>query len=47
MVFGQKMLDTTVEVNASIDLSRYGQGVYVLRIETSGGTMIQKVSVLK
>ena len=46
-LLGQKMLDTTVEGNASIDLSRYGQGVYVLRIETFGGTMIQKVSVLK
>lgn len=46
-VLGQKMVETEAEGSTSIDLSRFGQGVYLLSIETIYGTTIQKVSVTK
>ncbi|MBQ3710555.1 MAG: thiol protease/hemagglutinin PrtT [Bacteroidales bacterium] len=44
-LLGQKVLETEADGNTVIDLSRYGQGVYMLRIETANGTTIRKVSV--
>ena len=46
-VLGQKLIETVAEGSTSVDLSRFGQGVYMLSIETINGTTIQKVSVTK
>lgn len=46
-VLGQKLFETVAEGGTSIDLSRFGQGVYLLSIETIDGTTLQKVSVTK
>jgi hypothetical protein len=46
-ILGQKMIETSAEGSTSIDLSRFGQGVYLLSIETVYGTTLQKVSVTK
>ena len=46
-VLGQKLIETMAEGSTSVDLSRFGQGVYMLNIETINGTTIQKVSVTK
>ena len=42
---GQKLLDFEVDGYTVVDFSRFGQGVYMLRIETINGVTIQKVSV--
>ncbi len=44
---GQKLLEVEMDDQAVVDLSRFSQGVYMLRIETSNGVTIQKVSVRK
>ena len=42
---GQKVLETTATGNATIDLSGFGSGIYMVRIETANGTKTEKVSV--
>lgn len=46
-ILGQKLIETEANGNVTIDLSRFGQGVYVLSIVTANGTTIQKVNVRK
>jgi hypothetical protein len=46
-ILGQKLIETVAEGSTSVDLSRFGQGVYMLNIETINGTTIQKLSVTK
>ena len=44
-VLGQKVLEIDANDNASIDLSGFESGIYMVRIETANGTMTEKVSV--
>ena len=46
-MLGQRLMETTADDNATIDLSQYGQGIYMLSIETASGVTVQKVSVRK
>ena len=46
-LLGQKLHETTAEGNVSLDLSRYESGMYLIRIETENGVMVQKVTVRK
>ena len=46
-MLGQTLFETTTEDNAFLDLSGYGQGFYLIRIETENGVMVQKVNVRK
>lgn len=43
---GQTILETTVEGNAILDLSRFGSGMYFVRFVTEKGIMVQKVNLL-
>ena len=42
---GQKVLETTATGNATINLSSFGEGIYMIRIETANGTMTEKINV--
>ena len=42
---GQKVLETTATGNATIDLSGFGSGIYMVRIESANGTMTEKINV--
>ena len=44
-MLGQKLMETTAEGNATLDLSQYGQGIYLVRIATENGVSVQKVNV--
>lgn len=44
-LLGQRLLETVVEDNASIDMGQLGRGVYMVRIETEQGTDVKKVTV--
>jgi len=44
-MLGQKVIETTATDNANIDLSGFGSGIYMVRIETANGTKTEKVSV--
>ena len=44
-LLGQKVLETEVDGNAAIDLSHFGQGIYLLRIDAANGVVSRKVSV--
>lgn len=44
-MLGQKVLEAEAEGNCSIDLSRFGQGIYLLRVETSKGSLLRKIVV--
>ena len=44
-VVGQKVLETTATDDTAIDLSGFGAGIYMVRIETANGTMTEKVDV--
>ena len=44
-VLGQKILEMSATDNATVDLSGFGGGIYMIRIETANGTMTKKVSV--
>ena len=46
-LLGQKLVETVAEGNTTVDLSRFGQGVYLLRVETADGVSVQKVNVRK
>lgn len=46
-MLGQTLFETTTEDSATLDLSSYGQGFYLVRIETEKGTTVQKINVMK
>ena len=46
-MLGQKVCETSAEGSTTLDLSGFGQGIYLVRIETSEGVMVQKVNVRK
>ena len=44
-VLGQKVMEMSVTDNATLDLSGFGAGIYMIRIETANGTMTEKVNI--
>lgn len=46
-VLGQTLQETCSEGNATLDLSQYESGMYLIRIETESGVMVQKVTIRK
>ena len=44
-LLGQKLMEASAENNATLDLGRFGQGMYLVRIETANGIIVQKVNV--
>ena len=44
-VLGQKVIETTAIGNTTIDLSGFGEGIYMVRIETENGIKTEKVNV--
>ena len=46
-LLGQTLMETTAEGSATLDLSRYDSGMYLIRIETPSGVTVQKVTVRK
>ena len=46
-LLGQMLQETTVEGNTTLDLSHYESGMYLVRIETENGVMVQKVTIRK
>ena len=46
-MLGQTLFETTAEDSATLDLSGYGQGIYLVRIETANGVSVQKVNLRK
>ena len=43
---GQTIMETTVEGNATLDLSRFGSGMYFVRFETEKGVTLQKINLI-
>jgi hypothetical protein len=43
-LFGQILFETEAEGNTTVDISRFGQGVYMIRIETANGIIVKKVT---
>ena len=46
-LLGQTLNEVTAEGNATIDLSSYGQGFYLVRVATGDGVTVQKVNVIE
>ena len=46
-MLGQTLLEATAEDDTTLDLGSYGQGIYLVRIETANGVTVQKVNVKK
>jgi hypothetical protein len=46
-LLGQKLMETQVEGNATLDLSHFESGMYLIRIETEEGMTVRKVNVRK
>jgi hypothetical protein len=46
-LLGQMLQETTSEGSTTLDLSCYESGMYLIRIETENGVMVQKVNVRK
>ena len=44
-LLGQTLQETTAQGNATLDLSGFGQGIYLVRIATENGVFVQKVNV--
>ena len=44
-VLGQKVMEMSVTDNATLDLSGFESGIYMIRIETANGTMTEKVNI--
>ena len=44
-LLGQTLQETTAEGNTTLDLSQFGSGLYLVRIETENGVIVQKVNV--
>ena len=43
---GQTIMETTVEGDALLDLSRFDTGLYIVRIKTENGLTVQKVNLI-
>ena len=46
-LIGQTLMETTAEGSATLDLSRFESGMYLIRIETLSGVTVQKVTMRK
>ena len=46
-MLGQRLMQATAESYATLDLTDYGQGIYIVRIETANGVKVQKVNLQK
>ena len=46
-MLGQRLMEATAESYATLDLTDYGQGIYLVRIETANGVKVQKVNLQK
>ena len=46
-VLGQTLQETCSEGSTTLDLSQYESGMYLVRIETENGVMVQKVTIRK
>ena len=46
-MLGQEVLHTEAQGQATMDLSQFGSGIYMVRIETANTVMLQKVAVNK
>ena len=46
-ILGQKVLEITANDNTTIDLSGFGEGIYMVRIETENRIKTEKVNVIK
>jgi hypothetical protein len=46
-MLGQKLLEINAEENATLDLSRYESGMYLVRVESANGVTVQKVNIRK
>ena len=44
-ILGQKVIETTATDNTTIDLNGFGEGIYMVRIETENGITTEKVNV--
>ena len=44
-LLGQKLMETSVEGNTTLDLGRFGKGLYLVRIETENEVSVHKVNV--
>jgi hypothetical protein len=44
-LLGQTLQETTANGNATLDLSHYESGMYLIRIETPNGVTVHKVNV--
>ena len=44
-LLGQKLMETSAEGNVTLDLGQYETGMYLVRIETESGVMVQIVNV--
>lgn len=43
---GQTVMETTAEGSDILDLSRFGSGMYIVRIKTENGLSVQKINVI-
>ena len=46
-LLGQKLMETSAEGNVTLDLGQYEMGIYLVRVETGSGVMVQKINVRK
>ena len=46
-LLGQTMMETVADGSATLDLSRYESGMYLIRIETENGVTVNKVNLRK
>ena len=46
-VLGQRILETTADGSATLDLSGYESGMYLIRIKSANGVTVQKINVRK
>ena len=44
-ISGKVILSTNSNVNATIDLSKYGKGIYIVEVSNSVGTITEKVTI--
>ena len=46
-MLGQRLMETTADGNALLDLNDCSQGIYIVRVETSNGVKVQRVNLQK
>ena len=46
-LLGQKLMETSAEGNAILDLRQFDQGMYLIRIENGNGVKVQKINLKK